>query len=99
METWTPTQGINTDKAKYIGEIEFQREDGEFEHFVIVRSPDKSRICFGGSCNTGFLESGYIVQEDYETLDEALQEMVADLECFYNDGAAYTSRIVCNDRM
>jgi hypothetical protein len=28
-----------------------------------------------------------------------LQELLSDLETYYNDGASYVSRIVCNQRM
>jgi hypothetical protein len=56
-------------------------------------------VVFGGACNTGFLESGFILREDYESLDETLQELLADLECYYNEGPESVSRIVCNERM
>jgi hypothetical protein len=54
---------------------------------------------FGGACNCGFIESGYIIRESYECLDETLQELTEDLQTYYNDGADYTKRIVCNERM
>lgn len=59
----------------------------------------KPKIVFGGATNAGFLESGYILREDGETLDETLQELRDDLDVYYRDGAQYVSRIVCNDRM
>ena len=48
-------------------------------------------------CNTGFLESGYLEPEDHESDDKALQELLADLETYYNDGPRYVSRIVHNN--
>ena len=78
--------------AANIGNI----EAGE-EYFELLET--KTKVVFGGSCNTGFLESGYILKDDCESLNETLQELHADLETFYRDGAQYVSRIVCNDRM
>lgn len=57
------------------------------------------RIAFGGAVNVGFIESGYIEREEDESLDVGLQEMLADLECYYNDGPSSVSRIICNERM
>jgi hypothetical protein len=79
--------------AKYIGTLE---TDGG-ESFEIIATHDK--LVFGTACNVGLLESGYIMREDYESLDETLQELHSDLETYYRDGAAYVSRIVCNERM
>jgi hypothetical protein len=78
--------------AANIGNI----EAGE-EYFELLET--KTKVVFGGSCNTGFLESGYILKDDCESLNETLQELHADLETFYRDGAQYVSRIVFNDRM
>ncbi len=77
--------------------LEFQDNKGEWHDFDVLQTP--SRIVFGGCCNVGFLESGYIEREDFETLDETLSELLADLETYYNDGAQYVSRIVHNERM
>jgi hypothetical protein len=79
--------------AKYIGTLE--TEGGE--SFEIIATHDK--LVFGSAYNAGFLESGYILREDFESLDETLQELHADLETYYRDGASYVSRIVCNERM
>ena len=78
-------------------DLEFQDNTGEWHHFTVIATPE--RIVFGGVCNTGFIESGYLEREEYESLDESLQEMLADLEVYYNDGPEYVSRIVCNERM
>lgn len=77
--------------------LEFQDGAGEFHDFHIVVTPEK--IVFGGACNCGFIESGFIIREDGEHLDETLQELLSDLETYYNDGPEYVSRIVCNERM
>ena len=91
---WTVS---DVSKAKHLGPIEFQSEDGEWHVFEILASD--SRVVFGGVCNVGFIESGYILRDDCEHLDETLQEMLSDLQTYYNDGPDYVSRIVCNERM
>ena len=94
---WTPS---DTENASYLGIIEFQSLDGEWHNFEVLQCHAPSdRIVFGGACNVGFLESGFIRRDDYESTDETLSEMLADLETYYNDGPQYVSRIVCNERM
>jgi hypothetical protein len=78
-------------------DLEFQDNKGEWHHFTVIATPE--RIVFGGVCNTGFIESGFLKREEYESLHESLQEMMSDLEVYYNDGPEYVSRIVCNQRM
>ena len=77
----------------YLGCLEINEE----HYFEIMQT--STRLVFGGSTNTGFLESGYIEIDPYFSLNENLQELVVDLECYYNDGPKYVSRIVCNERM
>lgn len=79
--------------AQYIGTLELRSG----EYFEILAT--ESRIVFGNACNVGFLESGYMAKEEDESMDAALHELHADLECYYSDGAQYVSRIVCNGRM
>jgi hypothetical protein len=94
---WTPTDLTG---AKYIGPIEFQDDKGEWHNFEVMSAVLPSdRIVFGGACNVGFLESGFIRRENGEHLDDTLREMLADLEVYYNDGPRYVSRIVCNECM
>lgn len=83
--------------GQYIGLIEFQSNDEEFHYFYIYET--ETAIVFGGACNCGFLESGYMPKDDYFSLDENLQELIQNLECFYNYGYQHTTLIVCNDRM
>lgn len=97
MKTKTQWAASNADVAKYVGPLEFQDNKGEWQNFDVLALPD--RLLFGGACNVGFLESGYILREEGETLDETLSELLADLECYYTDGPAFVSRIVCNERM
>ena len=85
------------ENGKYIGIIEFQDSFGAYHDFHIYATKD--RLVFGGACNVGFLESGYMPLDNYFSIDENLQELIADLECYYNDGFKYVSRIVCNERM
>ena len=90
MKNWNISDTAN---ANYIGTLEI--EGGE--SFEVLETNE--RLVFGGACNAGFLESGYIMREDHESLDETLRELNDDLETFYRDGREYVSRIVCNERM
>lgn len=94
MIKWTAT---NTTKAKYLGSLEIKISNQDTHSFEVMETAD--RLVFGGACNAGFLESGYLQKEEGETTDQALAELCADLEVFYRDGQRYVSRIVCNDRM
>lgn len=80
-----------------LGIIEFQANDQEWHDFSIVNADNK--LVFGGACNTGFLQSGFMEIDDCFSLDENLQELLADLETFYNDGPDYTNMIIFNERM
>jgi hypothetical protein len=94
--TTTHTQWSVSD-TRYAGSLgTLEIESGE-TFFDLLET--KTKIVFGGATNAGFLESGYILREEHETLDETLQELHADLEVYYRDGAQYVSRIVCNERM
>lgn len=94
MKTWTCSNVDDTDK--HIGCIEFEA-GGDWHNFEVIQT--SKRLVFGGVCNTGFLESGYMDIDDCFSIDENLQELVADLETYYTDGEEYTSCIVCNERM
>lgn len=93
--TWTFSDAEKN--GTYVGFIEFQDNKGECHVFEVMKTKD--RVVFGGACNIGFLESGYIECEEDDGIDETLQEMLSDLEVYYNDGPNYVSRIVCNERM
>lgn len=80
-----------------LGRLEFLIDNGSYECFELVET--KTRIVFGGCCNTGFIESGYIEREDVESLEEIISELLEDLKCYYNNGREYCTRIVCNERM
>jgi hypothetical protein len=95
MKTWTFSNAEET--RKYLGTVEFQDNTEEFHNFEIYQTP--TRLVFGGACNVGFLESGYMEIDSDFSVDENLQELLADLEVYYNDGARYVSRIICNERM
>jgi hypothetical protein len=83
----------NVEGAKYLGTLEIESGDC----FEVLATDTK--LVFGSACNVGLLESGYILRDDCESIDETLQELHSDLETYYRDGANYVSRIVCNDRM
>ena len=96
MKAKTKWQATDTTDHKYVGIIEFQDIHDEWHDFYVIETTD--RLVFGGCCNVGFMESGYI-EKDNETTDETLAEMLADLEVYYNDGPQYTNRIICNECM
>ena len=102
MNLTTDWKVSNIDKAQYLGTIEFKDNKNEYHSFEVLATSLKTepnKLVFGGACNTGFLESGYILRESCESIDETLAEMLADLEVYYNDGKQFVSRIVCNERM
>jgi hypothetical protein len=84
-------------RSNQMSAFEFQDNKGEWQYFELLKTPE--RVVFGGACNVGFIESGYILREDGESLDETLAELLQDLETYYNDGPQCVSRIVCNERM
>jgi hypothetical protein len=93
MTASTQWSASDLTNAEYIGTLETEDE----QSFEIMATND--RLIFGSACNAGLLESGYIMREECESLDETLHELHADLETYYRDGAQYVSRIVCNERM
>lgn len=95
MKTQWTVSDISQGKA--LLPIEIRDAQGEFHSFELVATA--ARVVFGGACNVGLLESGYILREEGESLDETLSELLADLETYYSDGAQYVSRIVHNERM
>lgn len=93
----TPWQVSEIENAKYLGTLEFQDGKGEWHDFEVMAT--KERLIFGGACNAGFLESGYMEMEEGESEHSALSELLQDLETYYNDGPRYVSRIIFNERM
>jgi len=93
MTTTTKWSFSDITSANYLGTLEIEGE----KSFEVLATDTK--LVFGGACNVGLLESGYILRESFESLDETLQELHADLETYYRDGASYVSRMVCNERM
>ena len=97
MKQWTAS---DISKGKSLAPIEFETDDG-LKYFELILTPE--RIVFGGCCNVGFLESGYILrnEDEDEYLDETLASLIEDLEVYYNQGRnkGWCSRIVCNERM
>lgn len=97
MKKWIAVSEAQMKKGKYLGIIEFKDCYGEWHDFHCIQTP--LYIVFGGMTNVGFFESGHIDRDEYESVDQTLQEMLADLEVYYNDGKRYVSRITCSVRM
>lgn len=91
MTTSTQWQAINIDNASYIGVIEL--EDGNY--FEVVKTDEY--LVFGNSTNTGLLQSGYYTLDESLCLDGNLQDMVYDLEAYYENKSH--NNIIVNDRM
>jgi len=77
---------------KYLGIAELQDQDGEYHIFELVKTA--TRIKFGSSTNSGFMEHGYMVIDKYFSVDENLQELLEDLQVGIDQGVQYTSGIV-----
>jgi hypothetical protein len=77
-----------------LGVFELEGNDGEYHIFYIMKTA--TRLKFGSVANIGFLEDGYMVIDKYFSLDENLQELIADLEVGINDGVQYMSRAVAH---
>jgi len=88
---------LDISNAQYTGVLEFQDDKDEWHNFVILKTC--TRLLFGSACNVGFLVSGYMMLDENAHLGENLQELLVDLETFYNDGPSYTRKIVFNERM
>lgn len=65
-------------RRKYIGDIEL--ENGDYYHIDQITHPTGKYLVAGGACNTGLIPEYARLKEDFESVDEALQELVADLE-------------------
>ena len=65
-------------KTKSIGDVEL--ENGDYYHIVQITHSTGKYLVAGGACNTGLIPEYARLREDYESIDEALQELVADLE-------------------
>ena len=94
-EQWTYSDAEKN--GSYLGLIEFQGIDGEWHNFEVMQTPN--RLVFGGPCNVGFLESGYMILDDAFSLDENLATMVDELGIYYNYSPDHVEFIVCNERM
>jgi hypothetical protein len=83
--------------AMDVGELEFKDDHKEWHHFSVIKT--KERLVFGGCCNCGFIESGYMLREEGLCLDEQLQELYEQLQAYYNQGSEYAPDLICNERM
>lgn len=97
MKKWKAVSEKEMKKGKYLGIVEFKDDHGEWHDFHVIQTPQY--LVFGGMTNVGFFESGHIERDEYESVDVTLQELLADLEVYYNDGKRYTSRISVSQRM
>lgn len=94
MQKWHP---IDEDTLSYVGIVEFKDNKEESHVFAVLKNDDY--LVFGAATNIGLIQSGYMEKDNAFSLDENLQELVSDLETYYNDGPEYVNGIVCNERM
>jgi len=94
MNQWKYQDETN---LKYVGSLEFQDNWGEYHNFEVYNND--TVIVFGCHTNCGLLQSGYMILDSDFSLDENLQELLSDLETYYNFGKDCTNKIICNDRM
>jgi hypothetical protein len=91
---WSVTDVTDAEGPK---DVEFQDDTGEWHHFTVLITPD--RLVFGGVCNAGFLESGYMLREEDSSLDAQMHELREQLAEFYNKGPEAAPKLICNQRM
>lgn len=96
MKIWESSR-VDELVNKHLGVIEFQDATGEWHDFEVIHVAGK--LVFGGACNVGFLESGYMEIDNCFSIDENLQDLIQELEVYYSDGKEFCDKIVCNDRM
>jgi len=94
IEAWRATDRSDTE---YLGVMEFQDKTGEWHNFEVLLVPD-DRLVFGGACNAGFLESGFM-RLDGALWAFALQELEEELQAYYDEGPEAAPRLICNARM
>lgn len=81
----------------YIGLIEFQDNQGEYHDFELVETV--SYILIGGCTNVGFYESCRYLKESHLSLDENLQECLADLKAYYNEDSSSDNLLITTECM
>ena len=79
---------------KYLGTIELTPEnDGVPEPVIWEICQEGRNLLIGTACNVGFLQTYSMEMEDWESIDEALCELVDELRVEAIDGVKYCNRI------
>lgn len=78
----TPTLHAREISVSYVGPVELENGEYHFE-IVTVSHPEHGKFLVAGSaCNTGLMaEYARPWEPEEESLDSALAELIADLEC------------------
>lgn len=90
LEGWTAT---DISEADNLGTLEL--ENGE--SFEILDTGTK--LVFGGACNAGFLESGFMLRSPFAELSDELEVLKEDLEAYYRTNGKGCVSIHTNERM
>lgn len=77
MNKTTPIHTDEITKEKYIGNLEI---DGYEIHILAIEHPSGSYLVSGSACNTGLIPDKAMVIDSALSIDENLQQFVADLE-------------------
>jgi len=79
--------------------VNYIKQKGWRQGEVVEKRTGKKVICFGICIGAEFIESGHITPEDYESVDETLQELHEQLTIYYTRGSSFARRLHCNDLM
>lgn len=86
------------ENGEHVGILEFEMPDGEWHDFEFFVTSD--RVVFGGFCNVGFIESGYMEIDPVFSLDENICDCLNKLEEFYENGKDYeNTELFLTERM
>lgn len=82
---------METKNEIYHGSIEIEHPEGEFHVWEVAQRGNT--LIVGTACNVGWLEDYAMEIEKGESLQTALEELLADLEVEARDGPDYMSRL------
>lgn len=93
----TPWTASNISDACNLGAIEFQDGKKEWHEFQVYGLPD--RLVFGSHTNAAFLESGYILKDEDDSIQYTLEELYDQLRDYYDLSPNAAPKLIVNERM
>lgn len=85
---WFPID-VDSLESEYLGEIEIECDNEEYFLTTIVECD--GYLVFGSVCNIGLLQDGWYKMDTDFSLDENLQELLADFEDALSNGVGSQS--------